>query len=129
MLKLEKKSAQSRVLGYFASRVRDVERCALMARGKASRAGEETCHACRRNIWLGIQGTEVAKEASSIILMDDNFASIIKALLWGRTVNDAAKKFLQVRTIRPFSSSIKPSSLTNWYSYSSNSQSTSRPGS
>lgn len=45
---------------------------------------------------MGIQGTEVAKEASSIILMDDNFASIVKAMLWGRTVNDAAEKFLQV---------------------------------
>ena len=44
---------------------------------------------------MGISGTEVAKEASSIILMDDNFASIVKALMWGRTVNDAVKKFLQ----------------------------------
>lgn len=41
-------------------------------------------------------GTEVAKEASSIILMDDNFSSIVKALEWGRAVNDAVKKFLQV---------------------------------
>jgi P-type Ca2+ transporter type 2C len=45
---------------------------------------------------MGKAGTEVAKEASSIILMDDNFASIVKALSWGRTVNDATKKFLQV---------------------------------
>jgi len=44
---------------------------------------------------MGISGTEVAKEASAIILMDDNFSSIVKALLWGRTVNDAVKKFLQ----------------------------------
>lgn len=44
---------------------------------------------------MGIAGTEVAKEASSIILMDDNFASIIKALMWGRAVNDAVQKFLQ----------------------------------
>ncbi|PHH93248.1 hypothetical protein CDD83_9518 [Cordyceps sp. RAO-2017] len=44
---------------------------------------------------MGIQGTEVAKEAASIILLDDNFASIVKALSWGRTVNDAAKKFCQ----------------------------------
>lgn len=47
---------------------------------------------------MGIAGTEVAKEASAIILMDDNFASIVKAIQWGRTVNDAVKKFLQVRT-------------------------------
>jgi P-type Ca2+ transporter type 2C len=45
---------------------------------------------------MGIAGTEVAKEASSIILMDDNFASIIKAILWGRCVSDSVKKFLQV---------------------------------
>lgn len=46
---------------------------------------------------MGIAGTEVAKEASAIILMDDNFASIVKAIMWGRAVNDAVKKFLQVR--------------------------------
>lgn len=45
---------------------------------------------------MGMQGTEVAKEAASIILLDDNFASIVKALGWGRTVNDAVKKFIQV---------------------------------
>lgn len=45
---------------------------------------------------MGISGTDIAKEASSIILMDDNFASIVKALSWGRAVNDAAKKFIQV---------------------------------
>lgn len=44
---------------------------------------------------MGIAGTEVAKEASDIILMDDNFNSIVKAMAWGRTVNDAVKKFLQ----------------------------------
>ncbi|KAJ2656763.1 plasma membrane calcium [Coemansia sp. RSA 1200] len=44
---------------------------------------------------MGIAGTEVAKEASSIVLMDDNFTSIVRACLWGRTVNDAVKKFLQ----------------------------------
>ncbi|KAI4259540.1 MAG: hypothetical protein LQ352_000727 [Teloschistes flavicans] len=44
---------------------------------------------------MGIAGTEVAKEASAIILMDDNFASIVKAMMWGRSVNDAVSKFLQ----------------------------------
>ena len=44
---------------------------------------------------MGISGTEVAKEASAIILMDDNFASILTALMWGRAVNDAVRKFLQ----------------------------------
>ena len=46
---------------------------------------------------MGISGTEVAREASSIVLMDDNFASIVKAIEWGRSVNDVIKKFLHVR--------------------------------
>ncbi|KAI2614785.1 plasma membrane calcium-transporting ATPase [Hypoxylon fragiforme] len=44
---------------------------------------------------MGICGTEVAKEASEIVLMDDNFASILTALKWGRAVNDSVQKFLQ----------------------------------
>merc|ERR1712144_196762 len=44
---------------------------------------------------LARSSPEVAKEASAIILMDDNFASIVKALMWGRAVNDAVAKFLQ----------------------------------
>lgn len=44
---------------------------------------------------MGIAGTEVAKEASSIVLLDDNFASIVKAVEWGRCVNDSVRKFLQ----------------------------------
>jgi len=44
---------------------------------------------------MGITGTEVAKEASDIILLDDNFASIVKAVMWGRNVYDSIRKFLQ----------------------------------
>jgi len=44
---------------------------------------------------MGIAGTEVAKEASDIILMDDNFSSIVKAVMWGRNVYDSIRKFLQ----------------------------------
>jgi Ca2+-transporting ATPase len=44
---------------------------------------------------MGIAGTEVAKEASDIVLMDDNFASIVMAIVWGRCVNDSVRKFLQ----------------------------------
>lgn len=44
---------------------------------------------------MGITGTEMAKEASDIILLDDNFNSIVNAMMWGRCVNDAVKKFLQ----------------------------------
>jgi Ca2+-transporting ATPase len=45
---------------------------------------------------MGISGTEIAREASSIVLLDDNFSSIVKAIMWGRAVSDAVKKFLQV---------------------------------
>ena len=44
---------------------------------------------------MGIAGTEVAKEASDIILMDDSFANVVLAIMWGRCVNDSVKKFLQ----------------------------------
>jgi len=43
----------------------------------------------------GVCGTDVAKEASDIILLDDNFASIVKAVVWGRHVYDSIAKFLQ----------------------------------
>ena len=44
---------------------------------------------------MGIAGTDVAKEASDIIVTDDNFSSIVKAVMWGRNVYDAIAKFLQ----------------------------------
>ena len=44
---------------------------------------------------MGIAGTEVAKEASDIILLDDNFSSILTACKWGRNIYDSIKKFLQ----------------------------------
>lgn len=44
---------------------------------------------------MGITGTDVAKHAADIIVMDDNFASIVKAVMWGRSVYDNIRKFLQ----------------------------------
>ncbi|GLE01158.1 hypothetical protein PINS_up009988 [Pythium insidiosum] len=44
---------------------------------------------------MGISGTAVAKDASDIILMDDNFNSIVQAIKWGRNVYDSIAKFLQ----------------------------------
>ncbi|XP_053217833.1 plasma membrane calcium-transporting ATPase 1-like [Podarcis raffonei] len=44
---------------------------------------------------MGIAGTDVAKEASDIIITDDNFSSIVKAVMWGRNVYDSISKFLQ----------------------------------
>ncbi|XP_010259161.2 PREDICTED: putative calcium-transporting ATPase 13, plasma membrane-type [Nelumbo nucifera] len=44
---------------------------------------------------MGIQGTEVAKESSDIVILDDNFASIATVLKWGRCVYNNIQKFIQ----------------------------------
>ncbi|KAK6284679.1 hypothetical protein POUND7_003631 [Theobroma cacao] len=44
---------------------------------------------------MGIQGTEVAKESSDIIILDDNFASVVKVIRWGRSVYANIQKFIQ----------------------------------
>ena len=44
---------------------------------------------------MGITGTKVAQQASDIVILDDKFSSIIKAILWGRSVYDNIRKFLQ----------------------------------
>jgi len=44
---------------------------------------------------MGLSGTDVAKKASDIIILDDKFSSIVNAVLWGRSVYDNIRKFLQ----------------------------------
>jgi Ca2+-transporting ATPase len=44
---------------------------------------------------MGITGTEVAKEASKIVLLDDSFSTIVKAVLWGRALYENIQRFLQ----------------------------------
>ncbi len=57
-------------------------------------------------ISMGLRGTDVAKEASDIVLVDDNFGSIVRAVHWGRTLYENIQKFLQ------FQLSINLSALT-----------------
>ncbi|XP_059312248.1 putative calcium-transporting ATPase 13, plasma membrane-type [Lycium ferocissimum] len=44
---------------------------------------------------MGIQGTEVAKESSDIVILDDNFNTVVTVLKWGRCVYNNIQKFIQ----------------------------------
>jgi Ca2+-transporting ATPase len=43
---------------------------------------------------MGLTGTSVAKEAADIILLDDSFASIVQAVMWGRSIYSNIQKFI-----------------------------------
>lgn len=55
---------------------------------------------------MGIAGTDIAKEACDIIITDDNFASIVKTVMWGRSVRQNIQKFLQFQLTINFSALI-----------------------
>ena len=44
---------------------------------------------------MGITGTKVAQGAADIVILDDRFSSIVRAMMWGRSVYDNIRKFLQ----------------------------------
>ncbi|KAJ3089670.1 Calcium-transporting ATPase 10, plasma membrane-type [Quaeritorhiza haematococci] len=44
---------------------------------------------------MGISGTQIAINASDIVLLDDNFVTLVQSIRWGRNVLDSVRKFLQ----------------------------------
>ncbi|KAJ3416229.1 Calcium-transporting ATPase 10, plasma membrane-type [Chytridiales sp. JEL 0842] len=44
---------------------------------------------------MGVAGTQIARNASDIVLLDDNFVSLVSSIRWGRNVLNAVRKFLQ----------------------------------
>jgi Ca2+-transporting ATPase len=44
---------------------------------------------------MGISGTEVAKEASKIVLLDDSFSTIVRGVQWGRALYENIQRFIQ----------------------------------
>jgi Ca2+-transporting ATPase len=58
---------------------------------------------------MGIAGTEVAKEASKIVLLDDSFSTIVKAVQWGRSLYENIQRFIQ------FQLTINVSALTIYF--------------
>ena len=54
------------------------------------------CDNASNKFW---QGTQIAKDAADIILLDDNFASIVTAAKWGRNVYASIQKFLQFQLV------------------------------
>ena len=45
---------------------------------------------------MALKGTDVARDAADIVLVDDNFASIVNAIEYGRVMYDNIKKFVKL---------------------------------
>jgi magnesium-transporting ATPase (P-type) len=43
---------------------------------------------------MGILGTDMAKEAADMIILDDSLTSIVQAVVWGRNLYESVRKFV-----------------------------------
>jgi Ca2+-transporting ATPase len=52
---------------------------------------------------LGLTGTEIAKQASDLILIDDSLRSVVSAVKWGRNLHECVQKTVQFQLTGIFS--------------------------
>jgi len=43
---------------------------------------------------MGLHGCDITRENSAIVLLEDNFTSLIEAIMWGREIHDAVRKLI-----------------------------------
>lgn len=55
---------------------------------------------------MGIQGTDIAKESADIIILDDNFSTISRSIIWSRCIYENIRKFIQFQLSINFGISI-----------------------